>query len=564
MRKMIAIIKKYYMFFQKYKVAFTILILSTIFASIAQFMSPFYLGKIVDAIEKKSFLEVKRYIFILIAFFVMTMFFSIIETYISSYLDVNIKTKLEKYLFNRVIKAKLDVLDRLKGSEIINRLEEDTHAISSFYITKLSDYIIEIIKLSLSIILLFIISAKISSIALILVPLNFISTIILSKKTRIIQRQIMEVKDKNRSYIQEIVLGIREIKNLIIEKQVNENFCENVEFSMKLTLRQTIISTMSNSINSIASFGINLILIIYSGWLIIKGDLTLGSFIAFNSYLGYFLSAVQKIWNMPIDIQSLIISDERINEIMQYELEEHKEQDSDEDVRGDILFKNVQFGYKNTNELVLNNLNLKIQNNNLTAIIGENGAGKTTVLNLLNRFYDDYSGSIYIGEKNIKDISFEQLRRNITYIQQDVFLFSKTIRENLTLGMDNVSDDEIIKACKEVNIHDYIESLPNKYDTIVENDGKLLSGGQKQKLAIVRGLIRNTPIFLMDEVNKGLDIDSAQKLISIIKGLSHSHTVVMISHNESFFEEADIVIPLKSGTVMEETNNAISASMKYA
>lgn len=552
MKHIITIIKKYYKFFKNYKLTFVILIFSTVLASVTQFMSPFYLGKIIDAIGKKSFIQVKQYISIIIVFFAITIFFSIIETYISSFIEINIKTILEKHLFDRLINSRIEVLDTLKGAEIINRLEDDTHSIASFYITKLSDYIIEAIKLIISIILLMIISIKLSSIALVLVPLNFISTIILGKKTQLIQKQAVKIKDRNRAFIQEAVSGIREIKNLVIEKEVTHNFHDYMDLSKKLSLKQTIIITMSNSLNSIASFGINLILILYSGWMIIESELTLGSFVAFSSYLGYFLASMQKIWNIPIDVQSLKISDERINEILQYEIEEYKEENNDTEIDGDIIFKDIKFKYNNSDKLVINNFNLEIKANSLTAIIGENGAGKTTILNLLNRFYSSYSGNIYVGEKDIKEFNLKVFRKNITYIQQNVFFFNKSIRDNLLIGTKNVSEDELIKACKEVNIHDYIESLPNRYDTIIENDGKLLSGGQKQKLGIVRGILRNTPIFLFDEANKGLDIDSTERLVSTIKKLSKNHIVIMISHDKNIFKEADTVINIENGTAIEK------------
>ncbi|MBU3087647.1 ABC transporter ATP-binding protein [Clostridium gasigenes] len=552
MNTTINIIKKYYMFFSKYKILFTILIISTILASVTQFMTPLYLGKIIDAIGEKSFLNMKQYIFIVILFFIITMTFSVIETYISSYLQINIQTELEKYLFDKIVNSKIEVLDKLKGPEIINRLEEDTNIISSFYITKLSDYIIEIIKLAISIILIFIISIKLSIIALILVPFNFISTIILSKKLKKIQRLTMTIKDKNRAYIQEIIYGYREVKSLVIENEVSIDFNKNIDMMKNLSLKQTIFTTISNSVSSISSFSINLILVVYSGWLIINGNLTLGEFVAFNSYIAYFLSSIKTMWNIPIDIQLLEISDDRVSEIIEYEIEELKLQADNNDIRGAIRFEDVNFKYNNMNKLAINCLNIEIENNKLTALIGENGAGKTTILNLLTRFYCNYSGSIFIGEKDIKEFNLKDFRKNITYIQQSTFLFNKSIKDNLKLGIDDISNEEIIIACKEVNIHNYIESLPNKYDTIIDNNGKILSGGQKQKLAIVRGLLRKTPIFLFDEINKGLDFESSRKLMSIIKCLSKRNTVVMISHNKNIFDEADTIIYLKDGAIINE------------
>lgn len=546
--RVIRILKRYYKFFKKYKSIFLVLIMATIIGSVTQFLTPLYMGKIIDAVSLKLTDSIYKYGYTIIIFFIITMIFSIIETYISSYLQINIKTTIETYLFNRIVNSKIEILDRVKGAELINRLEEDTNTIASFYITNLSNYIIEIIKLVISTIIIFIISIQMTSIALMLVPLNFISALFLSKKIKNVRKKNLEINDKNRIFIQEIISGIREVKNLVIENKVIEEFSDNLNKCKKLNLKNTIVTTVSNSINLSASFIINLILIFYAGWLIINNNLTLGDFVAFNSYLAYFLGSIKTIWAIPMDIQSLIVSDERIGEILEYKIEEEPIYKQDEIIDGDIIFNNIDFKYSNS-DLILKNLNIKIKDKSLTAIVGENGAGKTTIFNLLNRFYTEYYGSILIGNKLVEEIDIKTLRKNITYIQQTAFLFNKSIKDNLKLGEKDIDDNEIILACKKVNIHEFINTLPDKYDTIIENNGNLLSGGQKQKIAIARGIIRNTSIFLLDEVTKGLDAESSEKLINIIKELSRDHTIIMISHDKNIYKIADKIILINNGMV---------------
>jgi len=219
--------------------------------------------------------------------------------------------------------------------------------------------------------------------------------------------------------------------------------------------------------------------------------------------------------------------------------------------KADIEFKSVNFMYPNTDKDAVNNINILIKGGSTVALVGHSGAGKSTIINLLPRFYDPNKGKIYIDKQNINEVTLSSLRRNISLVSQDIILFDDTIRANIAYANLNASDEQIKKACDFAAATDFIEGLSNKYETLVGENGIRLSGGQKQRISIARAILKNTPIILLDEATSSLDADSEEKVQNAIINLTKNRTTLVIAHRLSTIIRADKIIVLNEGKIAE-------------
>lgn len=300
---------------------------------------------------------------------------------------------------------------------------------------------------------------------------------------------------------------------------------------------------------------------------IFAGNLTIGGLVAFNSYSGTFRNSLLKISQINVEIQQALVSLNRIFDL----IDQCKNKDnlnrksrivSDQTFTNDIHIKDLSFRYKEDKPLILKDINLSIPANKMTAIVGLSGIGKTTLLNLLVGLYRNYEGQILLGDTNYADITKDQIFENVTLVPQETFLISGSIKENLLLAKSDSTDQEIEKACKVSNIHNYIISLKDQYDSKIGPDGIQLSVGQKQRLAVARSLLRNPKIYLFDEITSSLDTESELHIKKMLKNLSKDHTVIAISHRLTTISEADHVILLKENNIVKQ--GSVNDLLKYS
>ena len=287
---------------------------------------------------------------------------------------------------------------------------------------------------------------------------------------------------------------------------------------------------------------------------VLNGNMTLGSLITFNALLAYFLDPVKNLINLQPTMQTAIVAAERLGEILDLELE--KVQDEKRTLAPDSLnlpirIENLDFRY-GTRSLVLKNINMTINAGEKIALVGESGSGKTTLSKLLMHFYPWEKGEIFIGDYNLKDISLEALRKRIAYISQDIFLFSGTIRENLELGNEDATMADIIEACSLSKADEFINNLPLRYETMLDENGANLSGGQKQRLAIARALLKKPDILIMDEATSNLDSITEKAIEKTINNLSRNITTIIIAHRLSTIMRCDKIFVMEKGEFIEQ------------
>jgi ATP-binding cassette subfamily B protein len=287
---------------------------------------------------------------------------------------------------------------------------------------------------------------------------------------------------------------------------------------------------------------------------VIQGSLSAGQLITFNALLAYFLEPLQRLINLQPTLQSATVASDRLGEILDIEAEKKDNEEKKikpESLCGDILIKDVDFRY-GTRELVLKNINMGIQQGEKIALVGESGSGKTTLVKLLVNFYQPEKGEILINDNNILDINLDVLRAKIAYIPQDTFFFSGTIRENLCLGLEDEEDmEKIVAACKSARAHDFINHLPLRYDTLLEENATNLAGGQKQRLAIARALLKQPDILIMDEATSNLDSTAEKAVSDTIQSLTNGITTIIIAHRLSTIMQCDKIYVMEQGQIVE-------------
>lgn len=366
------------------------------------------------------------------------------------------------------------------------------------------------------------------------------------------QKEINKEKDRAVAEVSESVRGIREIRALGIRKSMNDNFkniVRNIYFKIN---KQMITERNYNAWIYILNCTLEFVIFTTCILLIINKTGSFAFFMAMTYYVYRFMNTIELMMNLSTSIQKMKVSIERLSEILDNKL--YKDEKfgivSKTDILGNVEFKNITFKYPNEEKEIFEEFNLTIPTGKKVAIVGKSGQGKTTIFNLLLRYFDSDAGVILVDDIPIEDFTEDSLRENIAIIRQEPFIFNKTILENLKIIDPYMSLKKIRNACKLAEIDEYIMSLPNKYDTMIGEGGINLSGGQKQRLAIARALLKNSKIILFDEATSALDNDNQSKIKQAIDNLVKDHTIIIVAHRLSTIIDADVIYLIDGGKVV--------------
>ena len=366
------------------------------------------------------------------------------------------------------------------------------------------------------------------------------------------QKEINKEKDRAVAEVSESVRGIREIRALGIRKSMNDNFkniVRNIYFKIN---KQMITERNYNAWIYILNCTLEFVIFTTCILLIINKTGSFAFFMAMTYYVYRFMNTIELMMNLSTSIQKMKVSIERLSEILDNKL--YKDEKfgivSKTDILGNVEFKNITFKYPNEKKEIFEEFNLTIPTGKKVAIVGKSGQGKTTIFNLLLRYFDSDAGVILVDDVPIEDFTEDSLRENIAIIRQEPFIFNKTILENLKIIDPYMSLKKIRNACKLAEIDEYIMSLPNKYDTMIGEGGINLSGGQKQRLAIARALLKNSKIILFDEATSALDNENQSKIKQAIDNLVKDHTIIIVAHRLSTIIDADVIYLIDGGKVV--------------
>ena len=437
------------------------------------------------------------------------------------------------------------------SGEIINRITNDADTLS-FAFGRLLNMFSSLVASLIIIVYIFINSWIIGLEILVLLSILLIVIKIYNPKLKAIHKERKEQQDKFTALTTESIRGIREIKTLGIKTSLIENMRDIIKVIYKKSETEidiqkefNIITRFIKSILEVGTFILCIILMYYK-------QVSLTFFIAMTYYVYRYMWLIENLNDFMQTYQKTAVSLGRVNEILENKLYKDEEYGTKElkDVKGVIEFKNVHFSYPNE-DVTLNGFNLKLEPYKKIAIVGKSGQGKSTLFNLLTRIFDPNKGKILLDDVNIKDLTEESLRNNISIIRQEPFIFNRTIKENFLLTNPEITLEEIRKYTKEAYIDDYIMSLPKQYDTILGEGGVNLSGGQKQRLSIARTLSKKSKVILFDEATSALDNESQDYIKKTIDNLAKDHTVIIVAHRLSTIMDADIIHVVDKGKVVE-------------
>ena len=512
----------------------------------------YFWGVAVEALTAKDFNLFALYLTIYEGIYILLYtFLQIPRDYLYTYFEIKFTKSVSKDLYRKMDKLPAIAFEDIGVGEFINRLYTDPDRVMellSKMVRLICKAIVVIVVIVIAIQISWILFAEIMLLAFIM---GFISTKFFPR----IKKSQEKIKKESDAYVKvatENMTGIREIKSLGISKIIEKNISKVIDKLFGHTAQVRKYERWYYAFNNLAYFIIQFLILFTTGKFYLDGVISLSIFLMIESYIWRIDEVVESISDFGVSFNKVTVSLKRIGEILNNELYQDEKYGEKvlENTKGIIKFENVKFRYTEKEQYTLKGLDLTIEPNKKIAIVGRSGNGKSTIFNLLLRYFDATKGKIMIDDIDIKDLSEESLRSNLSIIRQSPFLFNLTILENFKLVKEDVTLEEVRECCKRAYIDDYIMSLPDKYETVIGEGGINLSGGQKQRIAIARTLLLNTKIILFDEATSALDNESQEYIKKTIDDLVKDHTVIIVAHRLSTIVDADTIHVIEKGKLV--------------
>lgn len=544
-------LKEFIKYYKPYKLLFISDMLASLLISLSAMVYPIITRNMLnDFIPNSKYDLIIKFGIILLVIYIIRALLKYFVQFYGHVMGVRIQSDMRKELFGKIQRLPYSYFDNHETGAIMSNLTNDIFEISELAHHGPENVIMCTLMIILSFIYLATINLNLTLIIFASVPFLFFISMNLRKKIREASRKSKIAMSGINAGISSSISGIRVTKafnNSELEMKKFDGY--NKDFIEARKLHFKSFATFNSSTSFITDF-FNVICLISGGIFLYNGLITFGDYSTFIVSINLFITPVTTLVQFSEQLEEGIAGFEKFEKVMS-EKEEYDSPNTKDykDLNGDIEFKNVSFKY-DSNE-VLDDISFKVKKGQTVALVGESGGGKTTICHLLPRFYNIDSGSIEIDNKNISDITMDCLRRNIGIVQQDVFLFSGTFKENIAYGNLNASMDEIIEASKKANIYDYIMSLPHGFDTQIGERGVRLSGGQKQRLSIARVFLKNPPILLLDEATSALDNTTEIMIQEALDTLKEGRTTIVVAHRLSTIKNADNILVIEHGKVKE-------------
>lgn len=473
--------------------------------------------------------------------------------YVGHSMGVRIETDMREDMFSHLLKVPVSYYDTTKVGQLMSRITTDLFDVSEFSHHCPEEFFIAGLKGIVSFTVLFTINPLLTVTTFVILPLMFYATRYFRKKMRTVFAKRRVIAGDVNAKTEASLLGIKVIKSFTREEHEESLFKK--ESTMLRDVQKASYKYMAR-LNSVVRFFDGLmyvVMIILGGLFLQKGKITAADFSAYLLYIAMLIAAVKRIVEFTEAFEKGVTGIERFAEIMEVNAEYSKENAEEfSDVKGKVEFRDVTFSYNDEGRDVLEKVSFTVKEGENVAVVGPSGGGKTTMCSLLSRFYDVSGGEILIDGKNIKDMKLSSLRNIIGTVQQEVYMFSGTVRKNIIYGKPDATDEEMIQAAKLAGAHDFISKLSDGYDTFIGERGTMLSGGQKQRISIARVFLKNPPVLVLDEATSALDNESEEIIKKSLESLSKGRTTFTVAHRLTTVKNADRIFVLTEKGIEEE------------
>ncbi|EAE1655523.1 ABC transporter ATP-binding protein [Listeria monocytogenes] len=524
-----------------------------VLAAILELAFPVAVNHVIDTLlPGKDFGLIITAALALLFFYILNTFMQYIVTYFGHMLGLNIETDMRRDLFSHLQKQPFGFYDNQKTGKLMSRMTTDLFEIGEVAHHGPEDIFISIMSLFGAFFLMLNINVKLAISTFILVPILTVLIVYFNKRMTKVTTGIFKDLGNFNAGVENAISGVRVVQAFANEPHEKGRFKVLNQAYRKSKLMFYKVMGLSFSFNYFLMRLISLFALLFGAYFTINGEISYGEFVGFILLTNVFIRPIEKINNVIESYPKGFAGFKRFLEVMDTEpaIEDEKDAKPAEAFRGDIAYNQVSFEYSDGKN-VLNHINLSIKAGETVAFVGPSGAGKTTICNLLPRFYDVSAGEITIDGENIKRFTLPSLRAQIGVVQQDVFLFSGTVRENIAYGKLDASEEEIEHVVKLAHLSKVVEEMPDGLDTIIGERGVKLSGGQKQRLAIARMFLKNPPILILDEATSALDTETEQVIQASLEELAEGRTTLIIAHRLATIKHADRIIVVNETGIAE-------------
>lgn len=489
----------------------------------------------------------------LLGLYIISAIFGIIQGYIISGVAQKVSYKLRKEISQKINRMPLSYFDKKSHGEVLSRVTNDVDTVSQTLNQSMSQIITSVITIIGVLIMMLSISWKMTLVALLILPVSMLLIMVVVKKSQKYFKDQQEYLGHANGHIEEIYSGHNIMKAFNREKEAVEKFDEINDTLYSSAWKSQFLSGMMMPIMTfIGNIGYVAVSIL-GGWLAVKKTIEVGDILSFVQYVRSFTQPIAQVAQISNVLQSTAAAAERVFEFLEEE-EEVLEAENPlkvEEIKGEVTFKDVHFGY-NSDKIIINDFGTHIKPGQKVAIVGPTGAGKTTIVKLLMRFYDLNSGAILIDGHDIKDFTREDLRNMFGMVLQDTWLFNGSIMENIRYGRLNATDEEVIEAAKSAHVHHFVKTLPNGYNMELNEEASNVSQGQKQLLTIARAILADPKILILDEATSSIDTRTEVLIQKAMENLMKGRTSFIIAHRLSTIRDADLILVMKDGDIVEQ------------
>lgn len=547
------------LYLMQYKWLLLVAFILTVGSNLLALIGPMLSGYAVDAIVgvgKVQFEKVFYYAAWMVAFYLVSSLLSYWLSILMLTISKKVVKRMRKDVFDKLLKLPVGYFDTRQTGDIISRITYDIDTINGSLSSDLVQIVTTLITVTGALSMMLVISKSLVLVFCFTVPLSIGITKFITTKTRPLFRDRSAKLGLLNGFTEEMVSGQKTLKAYTQEENVLAKFRKKNEEAVDAYYRAEYYGAMTGPcVNFINNLSLSLISV-FGAMLFLAGKMTIGNISSFILYSRKFSGPINEAANIVSELQSSLAAAERIFSLLDEmnEIEDGEQAivlGSEEKVQGKVELSHVQFGYEE-GKTIIHDLSLKVEPGKLIAIVGPTGAGKTTLINLLMRFYDIQSGNILVDDHPNKDLTRESLRKSFAMVLQETWLFHGTIYDNLAYGKEGATREEVIAAAKAVKIHSFIQRLPQGYDTVISDEGSNISKGQKQLLTIARAMLLEAPMLILDEATSNVDTRTELQIGQAMRKLMENKTCFVIAHRLSTIQNADTILVVKDGEVVEQ------------